>query len=167
MVLRPLLGLFQICFWFPARWSRGVVPCLLHSRIWIVHQALARVRKCTFERKSSNWTLLSILAHFNQVVSIRNVAKWCLSWCRFGAIRNLYQECSKRWFQWRCVNRFTLHFSRKAEICTPGSSHSSILKRHGAVEKQVWLWFEFRACLCARCAPDLSHSIMLKWHDAM
>ena len=98
------------------------------------------MRKCTFERKSSNWTLLSILAHFNQVVSIRNVAKWCLSWCRFGAIRNLYQECSKRWFQWRYVNRLTLHVSRKAEIVTNG-----LLKMCPRLEPQQ----HFEAACCS------------------
>ena len=30
------------------------------------------------------------------------------------------QECHKRWFQWRYVNRLTLHFSRKAEIVPNG-----------------------------------------------
>jgi hypothetical protein len=34
-------------------------------------------------QKCSNWALLSILAHFNPVVSIRNVAKWCLVFDHF------------------------------------------------------------------------------------
>ena len=29
---------------------------------------------------------------------------------------------------------------------------------------EMSLWLEFRACLCARCAPDLSHSSILKKH---
>ena len=44
--------------------------------------------------------------------------------------------------------------------CAPSSSHSSILRQHAAVEQQFWLWLEFRACLCARGAPDSSHSIV-------
>ena len=28
------------------------------------------------------------------------------------------------------------------------------------MESQIVLWLEFRACLCARCAPDWSHSIV-------
>ena len=37
-----------------------------------------------------------------------------------GAIWIIYQLCSKRWFQWRYVNRLTLQFSRKAEIVPNG-----------------------------------------------
>ena len=29
------------------------------------------------------------------------------------------------------------------------------------------LWLEFRACLCARCAPDSSHSSILTWRAAV
>ena len=29
---------------------------------------------------------------------------------------------------------------------------------------EMSLWLEFRACLCARCAPDSSHSSILKKH---
>ena len=31
--------------------------------------------------------------------------------------------------------------------CAPDSSHSSILKKHAAVESRMWLWLEFRAYL--------------------
>ena len=53
----------------------------------------------------------------------------CCSWkcskqglfrCHFGIIWIIYQECSKRWFRWRHVNRLTLHFTTKAEIVTNG-----------------------------------------------
>ena len=32
---------------------------------------------------------------------------------------------------------------------------------------EMSLWLEFRACLCARCAPDSSHRRILKKHAAV
>ena len=95
---------------------------MLHSRIPNVCQTNARVRKCVCGTNNSNRTLLDNYAPFNPVMSIRNVTKWCLFWCHFGVIRNLFQECSKRWFQWRDVNRLTLHFTSKPDIVTNGLS---------------------------------------------
>ena len=40
------------------------------------------------------------------------------------------------WFEFRAYLR---------ERCAPDLSHSSILKKHAAVESRMWLWLEFRA----------------------
>ena len=50
------------------------------------------------------------------------------------------QECHKRWFQWRYVNRLTLHFTRKAEIVTNG-----LLKMCPRLEPQQ----HFEAACCS------------------
>ena len=58
----------------------------------------------------------------------------------FEAIWIIYQECSKRWFRWRYVNRLTLRFSRKAEIVTNG-----LLKMCPRLEPQQ----HFEAACCS------------------
>ena len=53
---------------------------------------------------------------FRSICDIWKCFKQRLFRCHFGAIWIIYQECSKRCFQWRFVNRLTLQFSRKAEM---------------------------------------------------
>ena len=54
--------------------------------------------------------------HFEAFVTYGNVSSKDYLGVIFGVIRIIYQECSKRWFQWRYVNRLTLQFSRKPEM---------------------------------------------------
>ena len=119
-----------------------------------------------FTRPRQGWenalTSRSSNLSFRSICDIWKCSKQWLFRCHFGAIWIIYQECSKRWFQWRYVNRLTLHFSRRAEIVTNG-----LLKMCPRLEPQhdlapcllhsrIWLEFRHRFILYQITSESLS-----------